>query len=308
MPTIVFVRLPNYIGDAVMALPALRLLEQQGLKPHLLGKLWMNDLFAALPWPRTVLPRKLNEQTAVLRSLRDQNAMTGLLLTNSLSSAWVFWRAGIKAVGYAKELRSPLLQTAVALDDSVHQALQYVKLAAVLTGAKAVLPQDIEWPISGADRQRADDLLRQYGIAAPFVMICPFAGGNFRGREKVWPEFAAFVKALADTGVRVVCCPGPGAETAAARALDQRLIVLPDTNLRDFIGLAARAAVTVSNDSGPAHLAAAAGCRVVSVLRWPDQLTTVRPLSQRSVVVMSEDAWPGVADVLAATQTQLGAG
>jgi heptosyltransferase II len=297
MPTIVFVRLPNYIGDAVMALPALRLLEQQGFKPHLLGKPWMNDLFAALPWPRTVLPRKLAGQTAVLRSLRGLNpSAAGLLLTNSFSSAWAFWRAGIKAVGYAKELRSPLLRTAVALDDSVHQALQYLKLAAALTGRDAVLPQDIQWPVSGLDQQRADGLLRQYGIAAPFVIVCP---------EKIWPEFAAFIKALADTGVRAVCCPGGGAETVAARALDQRLTVLPDTSLRDFMGLAARAAVTVSNDSGPAHLAAAVGCQVISVLRWPDQLATVRPVSQRSVVVMRKDAWPSVADVLAATQQQL---
>ncbi len=305
MPTIVFVRLPNYIGDAVMALPALRLLEQHGLTPHLLGKPWIKDLFAALPWPRTVLSRTLAEQQAMLKGLRDQNAKTGLLLTNSLSSAWVFWRAGIKAVGYAKEMRSPLLQTAVRLDDSVHQALQYLKLAAALVGAEAVLPKDITWPIAMVDRLRADDLARQYGLVAPFAMICPFAGGNFRGKEKIWPEFAAFTTALADAGVRVACCPGPGPELFAARALDKRLIVLPGTNLRDFMGLAARAAITVSNDSGPAHLAAAAGCPVISVLRWPAQLTTVRPLSPRSTVVMAKNAWPGVAEVLAAAQKQL---
>jgi heptosyltransferase II len=299
-----FIRLPNYIGDAVMALPAIEHLQQAGFAPHLLGKGWIDDLFSPFDWPRTVLPKAIADQAKLLRSLRNDAPAGGMLLTNSLSSAFAFWRAGIAATGYAKEMRSVLLKRAVPLDDSLHQAQQYLTLAVVMTGRPARLPPHIDWPVAPDQLQAADDLLAGHGVSAPFVIVCPFAGGNFRGREKIWPAFPAFITALLDSGVSAVCCPGP-AEAAVAHALDSRLRVIEDTTLSRFIAIAARSQAVVSNDSGPAHLAAAGGAYVISVMRWQDQIDTVRPLARSGRVLFTPDAWPTVDDALRAVRQRV---
>ena len=301
---LLFVRLPNYIGDAVMALPALQLLQAEGFDVHLLGKPWINDLFGVYDWPRTILPKTVREQVALLKSLRGSRLAQGLVFTNSFSSALAFWRAGLSTAGFAKELRSPFLTKALPLNSHQHQAEQYLHLARSLTGSSASLPQQIHWPIFTEDQQAAKKLLQSQGISMPFILVCPFAGGNFQGKEKVWPLFAAFISVLIEQGYRVVCCPGP-AEVQAASGLHNKLLVLQGVSLRGSMAIAKQAKIVVSNDSGSAHLAAAAGAHVVSVLRWPEQLSTVRPVTPHSTTVMVENAWPSVEQVFAAMQAHM---
>lgn len=301
---LLFVRLPNYIGDAIMALPALELLDSKGFELHLFGKPWGNELFSVYGWPCTTLPKKLKEQVLLLKSMRANRLTQGLVFTNSFSSALAFWRAGLRTTGFSKEWRSLFLTKALPLNTQQHQAEQYLQLARALTGSSVVLPPLIAWPISSQDQQVAKELLQAHNIKTPFVLVCPFAGGNFQGKEKVWPLFGAFVNTLIENNFCVVCCPGP-AEVQAAYALHPELQVLPEVSLRGYMAIASQAKIVVSNDSGSAHLAAAAQAHVISILRWPEQLSTVRPLTPHSTIVMVPNAWPSIEQVFSVMQAQL---
>ena len=301
---LLFVRLPNYIGDAIMALPALELLASKGFELHLFGKPWIHELFSVYGWPCTTLPKTLKEQVRLLKSMRGRRLTQGLVFTNSFSSALAFWWAGLRTTGFAKELRNIFLNRALPLNTQQHQAEQYLQLARALAGSSADLPSLIAWPISSQDQQAAKKLLQAHSITTPFVLVCPFAGGNFQGKEKVWPLFGAFVKTLIEHDFCVVCCPGP-AEVQAAYALHPKLKVLPEVSLRGYMAIASQAKIVVSNDSGSAHLAAAAQAHVISILRWPEQLSTVRPVTPHSTVVMVADAWPSVEQVFLQLKAQL---
>ena len=95
-----------------MALPALDLLADRGFALTLAGRPWAKDLFAAYPWTVVSLPGSR------VQALRDIRLNTGLLLTNSFSSALEFRLAGISATGYARDGRSWLLRKAIPVNRS----------------------------------------------------------------------------------------------------------------------------------------------------------------------------------------------
>ncbi len=100
----VVVRLPNWVGDVCMALPALAALQAQGLDLHCFGKAWAGDLLAGLPYRVHRLPKGLFAAAAALRAVGAQRA---LCLTNSFGSALQLRLAGLRAVGYRKEGARP---------------------------------------------------------------------------------------------------------------------------------------------------------------------------------------------------------
>jgi heptosyltransferase-2 len=105
------VRLPNWVGDVCMALPALALLRRAGFALHLVGKGWAADLLAGFPDHVARLPTGL---LAGARTCAASGARQALLLTNSFGSALQARLAGLDAVGFARDGRSLLLARAVA--------------------------------------------------------------------------------------------------------------------------------------------------------------------------------------------------
>ena len=95
-------------------------------------------------------------------------------------------------------------------------------------------------------------------MAPGFVVICPFAGGTFEKLDKTWPQFPQFTRELLATGRQVVACPGPGEETVL-REHYPGVMALEGVKLGAYGAILRRAALLVSNDTGPGHLAAAVG-------------------------------------------------
>ncbi len=92
----VVVRLPNWVGDVCMALPALAALHAHGLDLHCFGKAWAGDLLAGLPYQVQRLPKGLFAAAAALRAVGAQRALS---LTNSFGSALQLRLAGLRTVG-----------------------------------------------------------------------------------------------------------------------------------------------------------------------------------------------------------------
>lgn len=311
-PRPLIVRLRNWVGDVILGVPALRLLQDHGYAPQLVGAGWAGPLLAGEGWPTHVRPGTLRERVAQLRSLRAaarsqdpgfERRENALVLPTSFSSALEMRLAGLKAVGYAQEARSLLLRRSEPIRYGGHALVSYWELACRFLQLEAAPPPAIALRTAPADQQQADALLARHGVRPGFVVVCPFAGGLFEAQEKTWPAFADFTRALQGCGRDLVACPGPG-EDEIITSQHPGVTLLSGVKLGVYGGLLRRAGLVVSNDTGPAHLAAAVGAPVLSVLgpTKPEQWAPWGPTVQ---VVRRWPEWPTVDEVLARVQAHL---
>lgn len=299
------VRLRNWVGDVTLGLPTLTRLAQAGHDLRLVGKGWARDLLAGHGWPVEVLPGTTRERIALLRRLRGEAAaadpgfsrrLNAVCFPYSFSSALEFRLAGLRAIGHRYEGRSWLLSRAVARPEGVHELQVYWHLGSALLGADAPLPQAIGLRPSVTHRAQAAALRERHGLAPGYVMICPFAGGTWSGEDKTWPGFPAFAaQALPAFGRRIVLCPGPGEEALAHQHFGGAT-VLEGVSLGAYAALLQDAALMISNDTGPGHIAAAVGTPLLSVL-GPSDPALWRAWGPRVTLLKSEGGWPTAAQV-----------
>ncbi|HUL68185.1 MAG TPA: glycosyltransferase family 9 protein [Burkholderiaceae bacterium] len=311
MPSI-FVRLPNHLGDACMSVPALDLLAANGFSPTLVGRAWARDLFAAYPWPTLALAGDLRERAATLRAALSAAgpAAKALLLTNSFSSALDFALARRRAAGYATDGRRWLLRPAFEVPlrwaAGMHMVEYYFTLATSVVGMSAEVPQQLDLKVHPEKRIRARGLLDAAGVGGAYVVLCPVAVGLHRGRVKAWDGFGRLCDELRARGQTVVACPGPGEQQAVGAVLKDARI-LPPTDVGTFAALLAASRLVVANDSGPGHVAAAVGARLVSVFGVTEP-TRTRPWGPAVTLVGSERGWPRYEEVAGAVAAALASG
>ncbi len=270
------VRLRNWVGDVTLSVPLLQRLAASGYELQLVGKGWARDLLAGHGWPVHALPRSLAARVALLRRLKREALaadagfdarINALCLPFSFSSALDFRLAGLRALGHAHEARGWLLARALPRPTGRHELEVYWQLGDALLGQPRPTPAAIALRLSPAHEAQATALRLSHGIAPGFIVVCPFAGGTFEHLDKTWPGFAGFVaRTLPDFGRNIVICPGPGAEEVLAREQFPAARLLSGVNLGVYAALLKQAALMVSNDTGPGHMAAAVGTRLVSVL------------------------------------------
>ncbi len=309
MSSDLLVRLPNHLGDACMALPALDLLAARGHSLTLAGRPWAAELFAGYPWPVLCLPRERAARVAALRR-RVRSGTRALLLTNSFGSALELRLAGLRSTGYRTDLRSALLAEAVPVpvrwrraDEPMHMVEYYYQLAGALVDHAPAAPRDLSLRLPPAAAERARAMLEAAGVGGAFVMLCPVAVGLHKGRVKAWSGFGALCADLVERGMQVAACPGPG-EREAVRAAVPGAIVLPETDLGTFAALLAASRLVLANDSGAAHVAAAVGAPLITLFGVTDARRT-GPWSSTAVRLGSAEAWPSFDEVAAAVRVKL---
>jgi heptosyltransferase-2 len=312
-PKPLIVRLRNFVGDTVLSLPALRLLEQHGYRLELVGKGWARGLLEAEGWAVHVRPAKLADRVAQLRELRqrfraedagfDRRSNT-LLLPYAFSAALDARLAGLKAEGHAGDGRTWLLQRGHLRRDGRHTLVEYWELACDFLGIQAEPPADIRVKLTEAQRAQAQALLAEQGLeAGRYVLICPFANGRVEFLDRSWPAFPAFVRRLHAGGRRIVIVPGP-AEVQGAKDLYPDAIRLDGVALGVYNALLQLAGVVVSNDTGPAHMAAGVGARLLSVL-GPTDPARWAPWGSTVTVMRRWPEWVSVDEVLSAVDQAL---
>jgi lipopolysaccharide heptosyltransferase II len=324
-PATALVRLPNHLGDACMALPALRRLEAGGWRLHLAARPWAADLFAGCGWPVLTLPAQRLARIARLREAAHAaasaeptirgRAVVGVLLTNSFGTALEFRAAGISTVGYARDGRSLLLSESIAPPHGTapHMVVYYLALAdawlrrqggAAARAAGTPPPAALALPLPAAASERARRLLDAAAIGQRYCVLCPVAVGRHRGQIKAWSGFGELCRALIERGETVIGCPGPG-ETDAVTALLPGAHVLAPVDLATFGALLAASRLVVANDSGPGHLAAAVGAPLLSVFGVTEPEVT-QPWGPNVVRVGGSGGWPEQAKVLMTATRMLG--
>jgi heptosyltransferase-2 len=296
------IRPPNWLGDAVLALPAMSAVRRR--YPEAMITVAAAPAVAALFREETHarpdrvidLPRATRDAVAVLEG---GGFDAGLLLPNSFRSAWQFRRAGIRERwGFAASGRALLLTRRIRRPRGqgvIHQSDYYRALVRGLD-----VPCDAGEAPWIAPRtpsiERAAGLLAARGVRRD-VPLVGFAPGAAYGAAKQWPPdrvaevLARVVRAFDVTAVLV----GASHDRAAARAVESWLRAhAPDalahtvdltgrTSLGALLGLMPRVAAFLSNDSGAMHLAAAAGRPVVAVFGPTDERAT-RPIGDHDVM------------------------
>jgi len=293
------IRLPNWVGDVVMALPTIQQLLRSGFALHLLGRGWAKDLLAGLNVPVTPVPKGI---LAAGRVMRATGMKHGLLLTNSLSTAISMRMAGMQSVGYRTDSRSLLMHAALKKPQGLHEVEYFWRLGKAAIDSwgpasitwPAVPPAQIHLPLSNDHRVAAAKALTMAQIKGPYTLCCPMALGNTQGHSKQWPLFPEFCQALSEMGRTIVICPGPGEEQECEKFL-AHAVVLPGLSLGAYAAILAGAEGVVANDSGPMHLAAAVGARVLGIFGVGEPSRT-RPWGGE--FVGGSSGWPNLDKVL----------
>lgn len=266
--------LPNWVGDAVMATPALRALRTQFpdaeifgvMQPVIAGVMQGLDV---IDWTMLHEPRGQRAETSdggVIRQLRSERCDVGVLFPNSWRSAWIAWRAGIRRrVGFHRDGRGLLLTDALTpYSRQVPNPVldEYLRLAAHL--GCDVQNRSTELAVSEADQAA----LNQFWTRQPSGLrlqgvVCLNTGGAF-GPAKNWPRehFAELARRIVDQlghAVLIVCGPS---EREEARVIEREagrteVISLADEPLSIGLTKAAirESRLLVTTDSGPRHFA-----------------------------------------------------
>jgi len=316
------VRLPNWVGDVVMATPALRALRAgfpaPGWEIVLHGKASLLSLLEGAPWFDRALPLETPAGGAFARllgplragrRLRAEGFDVAVLFPNSWSSAVAAWLARIpRRIGYERDRRSLILTDAVYLTSGgrlrpVAMVRYYLELCRRLGCPMDPAGARLELPASEEALGRADAYLRARGVAAgePVLALSP---GSAYGTAKMWePEhFAAVAAHFAAKGLHVGIYGGPADRDVVSRIGALARARIPgdapapfeatDVPLRDLCAHMKRARALVSNDSGGRHFGVAAGIPVVVVMGSTHPAYTEVDYDRYCVLLERVECWP----------------
>jgi heptosyltransferase-2 len=309
--TRIVVRAPNWLGDIVMAMPAIAAVRAAQPDAHLAvaAPAPFADVCAAMPGVDAVVPlggsgiRALGAHVTALAAARADLA---ILLTNSFASALAAQRAGIlERWGYRRDWRGRLLTRAVPVRPGrrtppvepagPHHSAYYLRLVATLGMPPVDAPAALTVPPAAAARAAA--LLAERGVAEGEGVV-GFAPGAAYGSAKRWPpaRVAEAIARLAGRGVRAVLV-GAGGDREIAGAIQAALDATVRASVVDLVGatdiatlmaVLARCDVVVANDSGAMHVASAVGRPVVAIFGPTDERATA-PMGPHALV--RHDVW-----------------
>ena len=285
----ILVRAPNWIGDAVMATPALAALRRRfpSADIALLARPTIAALFEAHPdIDRCILYERpgrhdgLGGLMTLVGALRRDRFDLAVLFQNAFEAAVISVAAGIpNRIGYARDGRRFLLTASCPSASAPrHLRAAYLHLMTLCGADDGHPPSDLPCLVVRPREREAAAEMAGWAQTDIGVGINP---GAAYGSAKRWaPErFAAVADGLVRRfGVRVVIL-GSAAEREIAEAV-QRAMTTPSvvlagqTTVRQMMGLLARCRLLVTNDSGPMHVAAALGTPVVAVFGPTDPTAT----------------------------------
>lgn len=252
------IRLPNWVGDVIMCLPAIKRLQTLNIPMLLMGRPWIHDLLKDLDIPKKTWPKSHIQAFHTLKSVPYQNL---LLFTNSFSSALIATSAGKNAVGYAKDWRSLLLYYAIPKPKDFHETDVFNRLTQACINM--FYPEiEIGEFSKNPEIHLKQNIKNQY-LPESYIVLCPFAHGtNPQGQSKKWPHWQALFEKVKH--LYPVICPGPN-EIEEAEKLFPKTHIIKGLSLYDYLQVLSQAQCVIANDSGPLHMAAALKCPTIGL-------------------------------------------
>ena len=292
----ILIRATNWVGDAIMALPALRAVRPR--YPEAQITILARPYVAAIYKHQQVCDNMMfvDDKSDMINELRAQKFEVALLLQNAFEAAWLAWRAAIpERIGYARDGRSLLLTKAVPVpkpgEIPPHEQYYYLELLR-RAGWLDSLPNEsfIRLNVPGENRQSAADFLLSSGARQNKLRIAIGAGASY-GSAKCWPpdRFAELANRLQAQNNADVILFGTPAEAAVSSAIVAGMGHPPinltgKTSIADLPALLSQCHLFIGNDSGAMHVAAAVGLPVVAVFGPTDPFGTA-PVTPRCSIV-----------------------
>ena len=283
----ILIRATNWVGDAVMSIPALRAIRDlyPSSRITVLARPSVAELYGREDFADQVLlchDRGIRARLRLASELRAQGFDCAILLPNSFDAALLAWLARIpRRVGYDRDARRFLLTEAIPVPASgsipPHQRFYYLELLR-RAGFLEALPDCPEIRLQ-ADPSAGRELFRSFGLGANRIIgVSP--GAAFGSAKRWLPErFAEAASALTlehDAEVAVFGTPSEAELCASVtRSIGTRAHNLAGrTSLAQFLDLAAACLAFLTNDSGAMHIVSAAGVPTIAVFGPTDHLST----------------------------------
>jgi heptosyltransferase II len=301
----ILVRAPNWVGDAVMAIPALEMIRRAraGDEISVLARPAVADLFSGQPFADRIIPydfrgshRGWLGREKLVAELRKEKFGAAVLLQNAFEAAWLAWRAGIpERIGYARDARGPLLTKAIRVPregeipkHESHYYLELLRRAGWIEAVREMPP--IRLCVTETSRRDAESALRSAG-ARENAWRCAIAPGASYGAAKCWPpeRFALLAdRLISECGTDVIFFGTPGEKEIAAlirsNMKSQAISLVGETSMRDLAALFASCSIFIGNDSGAMHVAAAAGLPVIGIFGSTDPEGTA-PVTEQFTLI-----------------------
>lgn len=283
--------MPNWLGDAVMATPVLYDLRekfpsasitamiQSSISPLLLKDPHINELYS-FSKPNGFI-RRIEERQIIDRIEKGQYDV-GFLLTNSFSSAWWFWRGGVKRrIGFKSDLRSLLLT------DRVHFPKNRERQHLVDTYKSLLAPVGIKQSetkpylfIAEEEKRQARSTLEQQEYRKEMILVGINPGAAY-GPAKCWlPErFREVARLLLKNEKVFIVFFG---DVKSQELIKKITLGLPTrvanlaglTSLRELMALIQACDLFLTNDSGPMHIAAAFSVPLLALFGSTNDIVT----------------------------------
>src|SRR5271156_3214631 len=271
----ILVRATNWVGDAVMSLPALRAIRERfsTARISVLAKPWVADLYGRESFIDEIILYTGQSPWRTGHELRVRRFDCAILLQNAFEAAWIAWLAKIPTrIGYKRDGRQLLLTRAVDVpkpgEIPRHQRFYYLELLR-RAGLIDALP--------------ASDSIQLGSRKAPSgKRVIGVSPGAAYGTAKRWlPErFAEAAGALAEARGASIALFGTKGERALCEEISWLLNgrevtnYAGETTLAQFIDLAAGCELFLTNNSGSMHIASAQGVPTVAIFGATDDTTT----------------------------------
>lgn len=291
--------MPNWLGDAVMATPALQSLHR--LFPNasitILVRENLSELFTSCPFanevislPKVIGIRKVSQLFGMASNLKQKKFDLAVCFPHSFSSALMFGLAGIpQRIGFSAEGRKMFLTRSLPYPfdgERPHRVRFYCKLIELIAGQKLSIPPLQVWP-KPLNKEEAVILEKKAGGFHDLVCIAPGSVGP----AKRWfaDRYAEVVRKLVkEKNARVVLIGAPHDRPSCEDILRLSGVspvnLAGETSLSELYYLFQKSRLFLGNDSGAGHLAAAAGIPVVvlagagdpdEIAPWTDKRTVL---------------------------------
>src|ERR1700730_182388 len=297
----VIIRGTNWVGDAVMTVPALRALHRVLPNAHvtLATRPFAKGIFDGADFLDDLLICE-GSVFAQARQWRGHRFDLAVLLQNAFAPALIAKLARVPLrVGYATQGRGWLLTNPLAVPewrDSRHESLYYLNVIAeidrLLNGASNILEQQPVFDLSLSDERRAQaaKFLRASGVQSDrcLIALCP---GSINSQAKRWPaeRYAALADRFIEEMGAEVLLIGSADELDVSAAVRTHMrhphaVLTGKTDLAQAVAVLSLIDLLVTNDTGPAHIASALN-RPTLVIFGPTNPLTTRPFSSRSEII-----------------------
>jgi heptosyltransferase II len=302
------IRATNWVGDAIMALPALRAVRWRFPEAEIaiVARSYVGDIYRDQQICDQLIhydPQGVHDgfsgRERLAAEVRAQKFDVALLLQNAFDAAWLAWRAKIpERIGYARDGRSFLLTKALPVpklgEIPAHEKFYYLELLRRAGWVESLSDESFIGVNVPEEKQRqAAEFLAQWGSRPRALRIAIGAGASY-GSAKCWPpsRFAEVANRLqSQTGADLILF-GTAAETVVSNAIAAELRQPPldltgKTAIADLPALLSQCHLFIGNDSGAMHVAAAVGLPVVAIFGPTDPRGTA-PVTPRCTVVQEK--------------------